>query len=132
MGMAVCTAVFRQSGITVFAGFIKTKRPSFAAIAEKYADRIIVTSDNSRNEDTKDIISDIIRGFKEKSYEICEDRGRAIYEAIITAEDGSVIAIIGKGAEKYNIDKEGYHPFDEKKIVHSALKQRSDEYADKA
>lgn len=108
------------------------KRPRFAEIAEKYADRIIVTSDNSRNEDTKDIIADIIRGFKEKSYEICEDRRRAIYDTVLNSEDGSVIAIIGKGAEKYNIDKDGYHPFDEKEIVYSALAIRRNGYEDKA
>lgn len=102
----------------------KTKRPKMAEIAEKYADRIILTADNSRNECTKDIITDIIRGFKKGSYEIKEDRAEAIRSAILGARDGDIVAIIGKGPEKYNIDKDGYHSFDEKEIVNSALLER--------
>lgn len=102
----------------------RTKRPKMAEIAEKYADRIILTADNSRNESTKDIITDIIRGFKKGSYEIKEDRSEAIRCAILGAQDGDIVAIIGKGPEKYNIDKDGYHPFDEKETVCSALRER--------
>lgn len=102
----------------------KTKRPKMAEIAESFADRIIVTQDNSRNEDPKDIISDIIRGFKMKSYTVNENREKAIEYAILSAKKGDIVAIIGKGAEKYNIDKDGYHDFDEKAIINSALKKR--------
>lgn len=103
----------------------KAKRSIMAKIAEEYADRIIVTSDNSRSEDPKDIISDIIRGFDRGNYEIREDRTTAINTAITQAEDGDIVAIIGKGAEKYNIDKTGYHPFDEKEIISKALAKRN-------
>ena len=104
----------------------KAKRPEMARIAENYADRIILTADNSRNENTKDIISDIIKGFQRGSYEIKERREEAICSAILDANDGDIIAIIGKGPEKYNIDKDGYHPFDEREIIQFALKNRSD------
>ncbi len=100
------------------------KRPKIAASAERYADRIIVTSDNSRGEDIQKIISDIKAGFRGDSYEIIEDRASAVKTAIKKAPEGAVIAIIGKGAEKYNIDKSGYHPFDEKALVLDALSQR--------
>ena len=103
----------------------KTKRPRMAKISEKYADRIILTSDNSRNENTADIIDDIIKGFEYSSYEVIEDRSLAITDAIVKADDGDIVAVIGKGAEKYNIDKAGYHPFDEKSIINSALQQRN-------
>lgn len=99
----------------------KTKRPAMAEIAEKYADRVIVTSDNSRNEKTQDIISDITRGFKQGNYEVKEDRKEAITSAIATARKEDIIAILGKGAEKYNIDSSGYHQFDEREIVQRAL-----------
>ena len=92
--------------------------------AEKYADRIIVTTDNSRNEDPKEIIADIIKGFKSKRYEIDEDRARAIRIAITTAKPGDVIAVIGKGCECYNIDKNGYSDFNEKEIIKEALEER--------
>ena len=96
-----------------------------AKIAEKYADRIILTSDNSRSESIKDIISDIIRGFDKGSYEIRENRSDAIKRAILDANDGDIVAIIGKGPEKYNIDKQGYHYYNEKDVIIDALKERS-------
>lgn len=102
----------------------RRKRPKMAEIAEKYADKIIVTTDNSRGEDPKDIISDIIRGFKNTSYEINENRENAIKTAILSANKGDFVAIIGKGCEKYNIDSKGYHDFDEKAIVRAALEKR--------
>ena len=71
----------------------KTKRPKMASIAEKYADRIIVTSDNSRKESTKDIISDIISGFNKGSYEIKENREEAIIAAVSEAKDLSYIIL---------------------------------------
>lgn len=104
----------------------REKRPRMAAIAEKYADRIIVTSDNARGEDPKDIISDIIRGFSSCVYEVCENRIDAIRRAIITANPSDIVAVIGKGCEKYNIDKDGYHDFDEKSIIRTALDERGD------
>ena len=109
----------------------KTKRPKMAAAAEKYADKIIVTEDNSRGEEPMEIISDVIKGFREKSYRISIDRRRAIKEAILSASAGEVVAIIGKGAEKYNIDKRGYHRFDEKEIIELSLRERK-KYANKA
>lgn len=103
----------------------KTKRSVIAGIAEKYADKIIVTCDNSRNEPVESIISDIIAGFSStEKVRIIEDRLCAINSAILEANDSDIVAIIGKGAEKYNIDKDGYHPFDEKEIVKEALENR--------
>ncbi len=102
----------------------RTKRPRMAAAAEAYADRIIVTSDNSRTEEPMDIIADIIHGFKNKGFEVCESREEAIKRAIVSSPAGGIVAIIGKGAEKYNIDKFGYHDFDERKIIKKALQER--------
>ncbi len=99
----------------------KTKRPMMARIAERYADRIIITSDNSRSEDPKEIVADITRGFEKGNYEVKSDRREAIISAITTARVGDIVAILGKGAEKYNIDKSGYHDFDEKEIIRTAL-----------
>lgn len=109
----------------------RSKRPKMAAVCEKYADKIIITQDNSRGEDPGEIIGDIIRGLKSKSYRISIDRRVAIREAILSAEVGEVIALIGKGAEKYNIDKSGYHRFDEKEIIDHALRERK-RHANKA
>ena len=102
----------------------KEKRPRMARIAERYADRVIVTSDNSRNEDIKDIISDIIRGFESGKYQVIENRRDAIRAAILSSGDGDIVAVIGKGNEKYYIDGSGYHPYDEKEIIERALTER--------
>ena len=102
----------------------KEKRPRMAKIAERYADRVIVTSDNSRNEDIKDIISDIIRGFESGKYQVIENRRDAIRAAILSSNDGDIVAVIGKGNEKYTIDETGYHPYDEKEIIETALMER--------
>ena len=102
----------------------KEKRPKMARIAEKYADKIIVTTDNSRTESPKEIISDIIKGFDSGNYRVIEDRGEAIRTAIIEADSADVVAIIGKGCEKYNIDNSGYHDFSERDIAISALRRR--------
>ena len=102
----------------------KEKRPKMASIAERYADKIFVTTDNSRSECPTKIICDITKGFTKSNYKINYDRKAAITEAILSASKGDVIAIIGKGAEKYIIDKNGYHAFDEKEIVAKALEKR--------
>ena len=103
----------------------RSKRPVMARAAEKFADRIVLTSDNSRNENPDQIFSDIISGFTTDSYEIIEDREKAIISAINNAYDGDIVAIIGKGPERYNITKDGYSYFCEKEIVLSALAKRN-------
>ena len=102
----------------------RAKRPRMAMAAEKYADRIIVTNDNSRDEDPNRIISDIISGFKNASFEINKSREEAIRSAILGADDKDVVAVIGKGCEKYVITAEGYRDFDERAIIESALSER--------
>ncbi len=105
----------------------KAKRPRMAEIAELYANRIIVTADNSRGEKTQDIISDILEGFKGHKHKVIEDRKEAIEYAIRTANDNDIVALIGKGAEKYNINNSGYHPFDEREIIKEALSSRRED-----
>lgn len=99
----------------------KNKRPIFGEIAEKYADEIIVTEDNSRNESFLDIAADIARGIRSKSFTVIEDRLTAITYAYHLATENDVIAIIGKGHEKYKIIGNSYIPFDEKKIIQSII-----------
>ena len=98
----------------------RSKRPEMAAVAQKYADRIYVTSDNSRTEKTSDIIAEIKAGFdtagRAKSLFI-EDREQAIRTALMTAERGDVILLAGKGHETYQIIGTEKRHFDEKEIV---------------
>ena len=98
----------------------KTKRPEMAAVAQKLADRIIVTSDNSRTERTEDIMEDIKAGMdlkgRAKSLFIA-DRKEAIRTAIMTAGEGATILLAGKGHETYQILGTEKRHFDEKEIV---------------
>ena len=98
----------------------KTKRPEMAAIAEQGADRIIVTSDNSRTEDPQAIMDDIRAGLSPAGIArslFITDRREAIRTAILTSPEGSTILLAGKGHEDYQIDAAGKHPFVEKDIV---------------
>ncbi len=103
----------------------RTKRPEMAAIAQKMADRIIVTSDNSRTEKTADIMADIKAGMdisgRARSLFI-EDREEAIRTAVMIASQGATILLAGKGHETYQIIGTEKRHFDEKEIVTEIFK----------
>ncbi len=103
----------------------RTKRPEMGAIAQKLADRIIVTADNSRSERTADIMADIKAGMdisgRAKSLFI-EDREEAIRTAVMIAGQGATILLAGKGHETYQITENGKIHFDEKEIVAEIFK----------
>ena len=104
----------------------KTKRPEMAAVCEKFADRIFVTSDNSRTERTADIIADIRTGFTAAAagkVVTIEDRKEAIRAAIQLSPDGSTILLAGKGHEDYQITGSEKHHFDEREIVNEIFKE---------
>ena len=95
------------------------------AIAQKYADRIVVTSDNSRSEKTSDIMADIKAGMdlsgRAKSLFI-EDREEAIRTAVMIAGPGTTILLAGKGHETYQIIGTEKRHFDEKEIIEEIFK----------
>ncbi len=94
------------------------KRKLMGAIASKYADLTVITSDNSRGEDPTAIIGEIVKGIdKEKPYITVPDRREAIGCAVSEAREGDILLLAGKGHEKYEITAEGESPFDETEIV---------------
>ena len=98
----------------------RTKRPEMAEIAEKYATRVVVTSDNPRTEDPNSIIAEIQTGFSAKGLRkviSVADRREAIKTAILTAEPGSTILLAGKGHEDYQVIGHEKIAFNEKEIV---------------
>ena len=98
----------------------KTKRPEMAAVAEKYSDRVFVTSDNSRTERTEDILEDIRKGFSQEGLAkalFIADRKEAIRAAVTLSPAGSVILLAGKGHETYQIIGTEHRHFDEREIV---------------
>lgn len=105
----------------------RTKRPRMARVAEEFADRIIITSDNPRNEQPQDIINEIVAGLSEsgsRKTQVEPDRKRAIEMAIAQASDGDVILLAGKGHENYQIVGSEKHHFDDVEIAAECMRQR--------
>lgn len=101
------------------------KRPKMAKAAAKYADKLIITSDNPRNEQPEAIIQDILSGLEGEAvnYDVVVDRKEAIFHALKIAEKGDIIVLAGKGHEDYQVlaGMERIH-FDEREIVAEGLK----------
>lgn len=106
----------------------RTKRKEMATVASRLADFVIVTSDNSRNEDPQQIFADIVRGLdREKPYAVIADRREAIETAVRNARERDVLVLAGKGHERYEIRQGRQLPFDERMIVKQALQKRNGE-----
>src|SRR5688572_32416878 len=92
------------------------KRPVMGGIAERLADRVILTSDNPRTEDPEAILDEIEAGMH-RSHERIEDRRDAIAHALAQASPDDVILLAGKGHETYQVRGTARLPFDEREIV---------------
>ena len=75
------------------------KRPQMGAVAERLADRVLVTSDNPRSEVPQAIIKEIVAGMTQAEIEV--ERAVAIGRAVVEADAGDVILLAGKGHEPY-------------------------------
>jgi len=105
----------------------RQKRPEMGAIASRLADLVIVTSDNSRSEDPDEIIKQIVKGIdRERKYTVIPDRREAIRYAVNAAGEGDIVLLAGKGHERYEIDKNGRHGFDEREFVRDAVLKRAE------
>ncbi|WP_428025740.1 UDP-N-acetylmuramoyl-L-alanyl-D-glutamate--2,6-diaminopimelate ligase [Arcobacter sp.] len=100
----------------------KEKRPLMGKVAQNYAKHIIVTSDNPRLEDPDLIIEDILSGISDKSkVEVEINRKLAIKKAIDLSTENSVILVLGKGDEEYQIIYDQKLPFSDKEVINSYL-----------
>lgn len=107
----------------------RTKRPKMAAVAERLADRVVVTSDNPRTEDPLAILREIQTGFSRDAggkVIVEPDRRKAIVSAVAMAGEtsGDVVVIAGKGHENYQIIGKTKHHFDDVEEALAALRQR--------
>ena len=96
------------------------KRPIMAGIAAKYSDRVVLTSDNPRNEDPEQIIKEMQAGVsitQQRKVLSITDRREAIKTACALAQPKDIILIAGKGHETYQEIKGVKHDFDDKKVV---------------
>jgi len=103
-----------------------TKRPEMAAIAVKLSDRVILTSDNPRNEDPDEIIRQMREGIAEadrRKVLSITNRHEAIRTAVALAKKGDIILVAGKGHENYQIINGTRHHFDDKEELSEAFKE---------
>jgi UDP-N-acetylmuramyl-tripeptide synthetase len=103
-----------------------TKRPLMAAVVEKNADRVVVTSDNPRSEKPENIISQILLGLSHNEcVQVQADRALAIAETVAAAAPEDVVLIAGKGHEDYQEVSGVKHPFSDKVHAQAALDGRA-------
>ncbi len=98
----------------------KEKRPILGFIAATYADLVLLTSDNPRFEDPQKIILDILGGIEKKDCAkvlIEIDRKKAIQKACIHAQTKSIIVLLGKGRDEYQLIKGKKYHFSEREII---------------
>jgi UDP-N-acetylmuramoyl-L-alanyl-D-glutamate--2,6-diaminopimelate ligase len=102
------------------------KRPDMGMVAERLADKVVVTSDNPRQESAEAIIKDILRGMKQLPMRVVVEvqRGPAITSTIKDAKASDVILLAGKGHEPYQEIAGVRYPFDDVTAAKSALAMR--------
>lgn len=106
----------------------RTKRPLMASIACKMSDKVVLTSDNPRDEDPLEIIKEMQTGVMPTEVRktlIIADREEAIKTACLMANERDIILIAGKGHETYQEIKGVKYPFDDKEVVERMLRLTS-------
>ena len=107
-------------------------RPIRGAILAKYSDLVIITEDDSRDEDPEAIADGFIKGAKKQGKTLGKDlikeldRKKAIKLALSKAQPGDLVLILGKGHEKTILRADGPHDFEDIEVVKKILKSRSD------
>ena len=97
------------------------KRPLMGGIAEQLADRVVVTSDNPRQEDPEAIMTDIRQGMDQPERALwVVDRRAAITRAVTSAGAGDVIVVAGKGPEPYQVIGTESIPFLDADVIREA------------
>jgi UDP-N-acetylmuramoyl-L-alanyl-D-glutamate--2,6-diaminopimelate ligase len=103
----------------------KTKRPLMASIAVRFSDKVVITSDNPRDEDPMKIIRDMQSGVGPSDARktlVIADREEAIKTACMMAREKDIILVAGKGHETYQEIKGVKHPFDDREVLERMLK----------
>lgn len=105
----------------------RTKRPAMGAVADKYADIVIITREDNRSEKAEDICQDIAEGLKHKKFKeslfIIPDRREAIKFGLNKAKKGDLVVATGKGHEQsLNIDGTE-HPWDDRQVMKEELRK---------
>jgi UDP-N-acetylmuramyl-tripeptide synthetase len=103
-----------------------TKRPLMAAVAEKAADQIVVTSDNPRSENPLAIICQVLLGLSHRDVvHVQADRAAAITHALSLARPEDVVLLAGKGHESFQEIGGQKLPFSDRDHAQAALNARA-------
>ena len=105
----------------------KTKRPLMAKIAATLSDKLVLTSDNPRNEEPEDILNDMKAGLDavlERKMICITDREEAIRATCGFAEKNDIILVAGKGHETYQDIRGVKHHFDDREMLRKYLENR--------
>ena len=102
----------------------RTKRPIMGEIATRLSDHVILTDDNPRTEDPKQIMDDIVKELKSNNFEIIFDRAEAIKKGVSMLEENDILLILGKGHETYQIIGTEKIHFSDKEEVLKAIKEK--------
>lgn len=106
----------------------KSKRAKMGAVAEKFSDFSIITSDNPRNEDPEEIIRNILAGITKLAQAlVIVDRAEAIQKAIECAKPNDIVLIAGKGHENYQILAKETIQFDDRAVAMAACSHKKKE-----
>ena len=104
----------------------KTKRPEMAQIGVRKSDILILTSDNPRTEKPEAILDDMFAGLSDEERRQTlriTDRRQAIQTACLTAHEGDIVLVAGKGHEKYQEVNGVRSHFDDKEELHRFLEK---------
>jgi len=102
------------------------KRPQMGRVAAALADRVVITSDNPRGEDPRQIIEDIVGGVRRAGggMAIEPDRRAAILRAVQEARRGDIVLLAGKGHEEYQEIRGARRPFSDAAVAREAVERR--------
>ena len=100
------------------------KRALMGAVADQYADEVVVTSDNPRTEDPQRIIEMILDGISDAQPMVNSDRKQAINYAVSGLQPGDILLIAGKGHENYQDIQGVKMPFDDLAVAREAMSGR--------
>lgn len=103
----------------------KTKRPLMASIACRFSDKVVLTSDNPRDEDPMEIIREMQTGIGPSNARktlVMVDREEAIKTACMMAKESDIVLVAGKGHEPYQEIKGVRYPFDDREVVTRMIK----------
>lgn len=118
--------------ISIFGGAGRrdeTTRAERGEIGGKYSDLVIITEDDSRDEDPKAIAAEFVRGAEKagkvrgKDLFVELDRKKAIESALKIARKGDLVLVLGKGHEKTILRADGPHPFEDIRVTERALRK---------